>query len=78
MSAPELEPTATFWAGGVSLRGFVELDWSVGRFVFTFAAGADVHPLSERYLVTGATGTREVFVPLRVRPTATLTLGFRL
>lgn len=78
VTTPELRPTATFWAGGASLRGFVELDWSVGRFVLALAAGADVHPLAERYLVNDAAGTREVFVPLRVRPTASLTLGIRL
>ena len=78
VSAPELEPTAAFWAGSPSLRGFVELDWSVGRFVLALAAGADVHPLAERYLVTGAAGTREVFVPLRLRPMAGFTLGVRL
>jgi len=78
VTAAELLPTATFWAGGASLRGFVELDGSVGRFVLALAAGADVHPIAERYLVNDASGTREVFVPLRVRPTATLTLGIRL
>jgi len=71
-----LEAAAAFWAASPWLDPFVSLERCFGRLALALAVGAEIHPLDERYAITGGSQTVDVFVPWRVRPAAQLTLGY--
>jgi hypothetical protein len=75
VTMPELEPAAAFWARGPSLHGFAEIERLFGRVSVAIAVGAEAHLLAERYTVRSGGGTRDVFVPLRLRPGAAVRVG---
>jgi hypothetical protein len=75
VTAPDLLPAAAAWARSPSLQAFAELEWLVDRISFALAAGAEIHPLDERYTVRADTGTQAVFVPRRIRPAAIALVG---
>lgn len=75
VTTPELLPAPASWARAPSLQAFAEIEWLVDRISIALAAGADVHPLDERYTVRADTGTQAVFVPRRIRPALTLLVG---
>jgi hypothetical protein len=75
VTAPDLQPAGAFWARGPLIQPFAQAERLFGRLSVAIAVGAEIHPLAERYTVRTASGTREVFVPNRFRPAATLLLG---
>jgi hypothetical protein len=75
VTAPDLQPVGVFWARGASLQPFVEIERLFGRISVALVVGAEVHLLDERYTVRTASETRDVFVPRRFRPAATLLVG---
>jgi hypothetical protein len=76
VTSPGLLQAAAFWSAGPWLRPFGEAEWMFGRVHLALAAGAELHLLAERYTVKTTTDTRDVFVPARVRPAASLLIGY--
>jgi hypothetical protein len=70
-----LEPAAAFWAPGPWVQPFATLERLFGTVSVALCVGAELHPLAERYTIQSATGTRDVFVPWRLRPVASLLVG---
>ena len=75
VTMPDLQPAAAFWASGPSVLAFAEVERTLGRLSVALVVGAEVHPLAERYTVKTATETHDIFVPHRLRPTASLLVG---
>jgi hypothetical protein len=75
VTAPDLQSAAAFWAPSPLLRTFVEIERLFGDISLALALGAEIHPLAERYTVKTGDATRDVFVPRRLRPEATLLVG---
>ena len=73
-----LQPAAAFWALAPSVTPFAAVERFFGRISVAVAAGAEIHLLDERYAVTTATETRNVFVPARVRPQIEALIGVEL
>ena len=75
VTAPDLQPAASFWARGPSVQGFAEIERLFGRISVAVVVGAEVHLLAERYTVRTDGATRDVFVPRRLRPAAAVLVG---
>ncbi len=75
VTAPDLQPAASFWARGPSVQGFAEIERLFGKILVAIVVGAEVHLLAERYTVRTDGATRDVFVPRRLRPAAALLVG---
>jgi hypothetical protein len=76
VTMPGLQPAAAFWAPSPLVQPFAALEYLFfGRISVTVAFGAELHPLAERYTVESSSATGDVFVPWRVRPTATVLVG---
>lgn len=70
-----LQPVAAFWATSPALQPFATLAWKFDAISVAVCAGAEIHPLAERYTVESGGQTRDVFVPWRLRPTGALLIG---
>jgi hypothetical protein len=70
-----LQPAAAFWAPSPLVQPFAALEYLFGKISVTVAFGAELHPLAERYTVESSSAARDVFVPWRVRPAATVLVG---
>ena len=75
VTAPDLQPAASFWARGPSVQPFAQIEWLFGKISVAVVVGAEVHPLAERYTVRTDGATRDVFVPRRLRPAAAVLVG---
>ena len=75
VTTPALTSATAFWALGPTLTPFAAIERFFGRISIAVVAGAEIHLLGERYEVKTATGTREVFVPGRVRPQVEALVG---
>jgi hypothetical protein len=76
VTTPDLQPASSFWAYGPLMQAFAEIEWLISRISVAVVAGAEVHPLDERYTVRTNSGARDIFVPWRLRPAAALLVGF--
>ena len=75
VTAPDLQPAASFWARGPSVQGFAAIERLFGKLSVAAVVGAEAHLLAERYTVRTDSETRDVFVPRRLRPSAALLVG---
>jgi hypothetical protein len=76
VTTPDLQAASSSWARAPSLQAFAEVEWLADRISIAVAAIGEVHPLDERYTVRADTGTRDVYVPSRIRPAAAVLVGF--
>ena len=75
VTAPDLQAAAVFWAPSPLLRTFVEIERLFGKISVSVALGAEALLLAERYTVRTSDSARDVFVPRRLRPEATVLVG---
>ena len=75
VTGPDLQPTTIFWARGPSLRTFVAIERLFGNISLAVVLGAEAHLLAERYTARTDSGTRDIFVPRRLRPEAAVLVG---
>ncbi|HVV49946.1 MAG TPA: hypothetical protein VHO06_09820 [Polyangia bacterium] len=75
VTAAGLQPAAPFWAASPWVQPFAALVCDAGRLSVSLVAGAELHPLAERYTVRSGGDASDVFVPWRLRPSAALLAG---
>ena len=75
VTTPDVQATPVFWAPSPLLRTFVGIEQLFGKVSVSLALGLEAHLLAERYTVRTGDSARDVFVPRRLRPEATVLIG---